>query len=79
MPHYRLHLIEAAGTTLDTEGLYRAAEDVPATALAAARDCLAGEVRAGLVDLRSRIDVQDERGLIVFTQSFADALEIIRH
>jgi hypothetical protein len=45
---------------------------MPAEALAgvaqmAARDCIAGDVKAGSLDLKYRIDVHDESGKIVHT------------
>jgi hypothetical protein len=47
-------------------------------ALASARDCIAGDVRDGQVDLRYRINVHDENDHVVHSLSFADAVEILR-
>lgn len=44
----------------------------------AARDCIAGDVRTGRVDLRYRIDVHDDAGEIVHALPFASAVEIVK-
>lgn len=50
---------------------------VPGVALRAARDCTAGDVMNGRIELKYRIDVEDEHHDIVHSVSFADAVEII--
>jgi len=44
----------------------------------AARDCMAGEVKDGRVDLGYRVDVHAEDGAVVHSLSFADAVEFVR-
>jgi hypothetical protein len=41
------------------------------------RDVLAGDLRNGIVDLRYRIDAENEGGGIVYTLSFKHAFSII--
>ena len=76
MPRYFLHLRDGSDELLDPEGLILPEEAVEGAALLAARDCMAADVRQGLLDLKYRIDVHAENGEIVLTLPFADALEI---
>lgn len=77
MPHYYLHLRNGAAETLDPEGTEMAAESVAAMALLGARDCMAGDVKGGRLDLRYRVDVHDDDGGLVHSLLFTNALEII--
>lgn len=72
-----MHLVDGEDILLDPEGLTMAADAVPASALAQARDCIAGDVRDGRINLAYRIDVHDGGGEVVYSLSFADAVEII--
>ncbi|HEV2596464.1 MAG TPA: hypothetical protein VGU01_14830 [Sphingomicrobium sp.] len=76
MPRYYLHLRDEFTDTLEPEGKETPLEAVARTALLAARDCMAGDVRDGRLDLRYRIDVHDERSKLVHSLAFADALVI---
>ena len=49
---------------------------IAGAALLQARDCIAGDVMTGRLDLHSRIDVHDEADAIVYSIRFEDALEI---
>ena len=77
MPRYFMHLRDSTDEVLDPEGIEMPPEAVPGAALMAARDCIAGDVKIGRLDLRYRIDVHAEDGAIVHTLSFADAVEIV--
>jgi hypothetical protein len=77
MARYFLHLRDGTDEILDPEGLELASDAISATTLRCARDCIAGDVRGGKVDLHFRIDVHDELGEVVHTLPFADAVEII--
>jgi hypothetical protein len=77
MARYFLHLKDSIDEVLDPEGVDIPAEAVPATALASARDCMAGDVKAGRLDLHYRIEVFDESGDLVHTLPFSDALEVV--
>ena len=52
-------------------------EAVERAALAPARDCMAGDVKSGQLDLRYRIEVQDGAREVVHRLPFADAIKII--
>jgi hypothetical protein len=80
MTRYFLHLrdgtdeiVDPDGHVFDDEGQLRKA------VVDNARDILCGEIRSeGLIDLRPRIDAEDEAGNIVYSLPFADAVSIIR-
>jgi len=76
MPRYFMHLRDGTDVVLDPEGVEMPAEAVVGAALFAARDCIAGDVRDGKIDLHCRIDVHDERGKLVHSLPFADAVEL---
>lgn len=77
MRRYFFHLIDSVDVTLDPEGVQMTAQAVPDAALLQARDCMAGDVKGGRLDLHYRIEVHDEAGKLVHALSFADALEIV--
>lgn len=77
MPHYRLHLRDGVDELLDPDGMHMPADAVPGYALRAARDCMAGDVMNGRIELKYRIDVEDDQRRIVHTVRFADAVEIV--
>ena len=77
MPRYYLHLVDSADITLDPDGMIMAAEAVERVALYQARDCMAGDVRHGKLDLHHRIEVRDESDGLVHSLPFSDAVEIV--
>ena len=78
MPLYFMHLKDSTEEVLDPEGSEMPADAVPAIALRQARDCMAGDIKAGRLDLRYRIDVHDEAGEIVHRLPFEDAVLILK-
>ena len=76
MPKYFFHLRDSTDEVLDPDGVHMPAEAVSGAALLQARDCMAGDVMRGELDLHYRIDVHDEAGTVVHSLPFADALEI---
>ena len=77
MPRYFLHLVDSAEVLLDPDGIDIPPEAIERAALRAARDCMAGDVKNGRLDLRCRIDVQDEKGEVVHRLGFADAVDVL--
>ena len=77
MPRYFLHLRDSSDEILDPEGIELPSEAIAGAALMAARDCMAGDVIAGQLDLRYRIDVHDEAGELVHSLPFPDAVQIV--
>ena len=77
MPRYFLHLRDSVDEVLDPEGIEMPREAIAGVALAQARDCMAGDVKSGRLDLHYRIDVHDEAGKVVHSMPFADALEVV--
>ena len=53
-------------------------EVIAAVSLASARDCMADNEKQGRLDLRCRIDVEDEGGRLVHSLAFADAISVFR-
>jgi hypothetical protein len=75
---YFMHLRDGTEQLLDPEGLeFATIELVRKAALVSARDLMTGDVREGVLDLRFRIDVEDEGGEIVYSLPFKHALSII--
>jgi hypothetical protein len=77
MARYFMHLVDSTDFTLDPDGMELPPEAVAGAALLAARDCIAGDVKNGVLDFHYRIDVHDESGEMVHSLRFADALEIV--
>lgn len=77
MARYFFHLRDGPDDLLDPDGIDLLAEAVPGTALLHARDCIAGDVKGGRLDLNYRINVHSEDDEIVHSLAFADALEVV--
>lgn len=77
MPTYHLHLINSHIDADDAEG-----HDLPSLeaartkAVDGIRDFLSAELRSGTLDLRGRVDIEDEAGLVLMTIPFAEAVAI---
>ena len=77
MPHYYLHICNGAGFVEDEEGQQLDNDEAArATAIHAARDIMAAELRTGELDLSSFIEVEDEAHKLLFTITFGDAINI---
>jgi hypothetical protein len=72
-----MHLVDSVDVLMDPDGIELPTEAVAQKALASARDCIAGDVREGRIDLRYRIDVHSHDGQVIHSLSFADAVEVI--
>ena len=77
MPRYFFHLRDGVDHVIDPEGLEMPEDAIKGAALMHARDCMAGDVKQGRLDLHCHIDVHAEDGELLHTLPFADALEII--
>lgn len=78
MARYFMHLRDGTEQILDPEGQeFLTIEAVRKAVLVSARDLGTGDVREGVIDLRFRIDVEDEGGDIVYTLPFKHAVNII--
>ena len=79
MSRFYLHLRDHVDQVLDPEG--REFADMAAVikaVRAGALDTLANELkRGGIIDLRYRIDAENDAGEIVYTLPFADAVTIL--
>jgi hypothetical protein len=79
MARYFLHLRDGTDEILDEEGIeYADMDAVRKAVVTSARDVMAGQIRdLGVLDLRFRIDAEDETGDTVYTMPFADAIGIV--
>ncbi len=77
MPRYFFHVCNGDGFTEDEEGSVLADQAAARlAAIAAARDIMAEEMRAGQLNPASFIEVEDEAGALLFTLPFSDAYEV---
>jgi hypothetical protein len=75
---YFMHLRNSTDELLDPEGVdLKDLEAVRQNVMAAARDILASDLRNGVVDLRFRIDAENDLGAVVYTLPFTHAFSII--
>lgn len=78
MPNFRFHIINDIDAS-DDEGLEL--DNLAAAHLKAidfARDLASAAVHQGRLDLRHRIDVEDDAGNVLVSVTFADAIEVVR-
>ncbi len=72
-----MHICNGNGFVEDQEGRELASDaEARKLAIEAARDVMAGDVRTGLLDLSSFIEVEDESHALLFTITFADAVTV---
>jgi hypothetical protein len=77
MPRFFMHVCNGNGFVEDQEGVELADEaSARVRAIEAARDVMAGDMRHGELDLTSFIEVEDEAHRLLFTLTFADAVQI---
>jgi hypothetical protein len=76
MAKYYFHMRNDAEELLDPEGVEMLSKRVPVYALLTARDCMAGDVRSGYLNLDYRIDVHEANGRLVHSLRFCDAVSI---
>jgi hypothetical protein len=75
---YFMHLRDGTDELLDPEGVdLKDLEAVRQNVMAAARDILACDLRHGIVDLRYRIDAENDLGAIVYSLAFRHAFSIV--
>jgi hypothetical protein len=78
MSHYFFHLRSQVDDLRDAEGLdFVDLNAVKNAMLEAARDIMVGDLRTGTIDLRYRIDAEDDGGAIVLSLPFEHAVNII--
>ena len=78
MPRYFLHLRDGSDELLDVDGSeFADMEALRNGVLFTVRDIMAGDIRNGVLDLRFRIDAEDEGGELVHSMPFKHALNII--
>jgi len=77
MPRCFFHLRDGSDVLLDPDGVELPADAIAGAALLQARDCIAGDVKNGRLDLNYHIDVHTEDGEVVHSLAFTHALEVV--
>jgi hypothetical protein len=78
MARYFLHLRDGTDDVLDAEGIeYGTHELMRAGVMECARDVLCGDIKRGILDLRFRIEAEDEQGEVVYTLPLKHAFSIV--
>jgi hypothetical protein len=78
MAKYFMHLRNGIDEVLDPEGVELSDMDaIRKKVMTAARDILVGDLRNGVVDLRYRVDAENEGGEVIYTLAFKNAFSII--
>jgi hypothetical protein len=78
MSRYFIHLRDSIDELLDPDGVeYDSMDALRGAVMVAARDMLAADLRRGVIDLRFRIDAEDEDRAIVYSLPFEHAFSII--
>jgi hypothetical protein len=78
MTRYFMHLRDGTEELLDPEGVeYASMHALRKAVMATVRDLMRGDIERGVLDLRFRIDAEDEDGEIVYTLPFKHAVNII--
>lgn len=78
MTKYFMNLRDGTEELLDPEGKdFESLDALRKDVLATVRDLMSGDIVRGVLDLRFRIDAEDEAGTIVHTMPFRHAVSII--
>jgi hypothetical protein len=78
MPRYFLHLRDGTDELLDEEGHeFADHDDLHRGVMVTARDLMKTDVERGLIDLRYRIDAEDEQGNVIYSLPFKHAVSIV--
>ena len=78
MTKYFMNLRDGTEELLDPEGIeYASLDALRKAVLATVRDLMCGDMVAGVLDFRFRIDAEDSDGVIVYTLPFKHAVNII--
>ena len=77
MPHFYFHVSNGTGFVRDEEGRELAdVGEARGRALHDIRSILSEEIKAGVVDLRGRLDVADGSGNVIVAIPFEEAVEL---
>ena len=78
MARYFMHLRDGSEELLDPEGIeFNSLDDLRRAVMHTARDLIKGDVERGVLDLRFRVDAEDDAGEIVYSLPFKHAISII--
>lgn len=78
MARYFMHLRDSVDEIIDPDGReFADLDSLKQAVLVNVRDMMAGDIRSGIIDLRYRIDAEDEGGKVVYSLPFKHAINII--
>jgi len=78
MTRYFMHLRDGTSELLDPDGVeFETLAAMRTAVMVTIRDLMCGDIRNGVIDLRFRIDAEDEAGSVVYSLAFNDAINII--
>ena len=78
MARYYMNLRYGTEELLDPEGVECGSLDgLRKAVLATVRDLMSGDMKAGVIDFRFRIDAEDMNGVLVYSLPFRHAVNII--
>lgn len=78
MPRYYLHVRDGVDEMLDPDGCELPNMDAARkSALVGAREMLSADMKTGVLNLRYRIDIENEMGEIIDTVTFAEAFTCV--
>ena len=78
MPRFYMHLRDGTDELLDPDGVnYASVDDLRTAVLAIVRNLIGADVVEGVIDLRFRLNAEDQEGTIIHSLPFANAFTII--
>jgi hypothetical protein len=78
MPTFYFHIINGFGHTPDEEGqALTSLQQAREAAVKGARSIMSAEVLEGRIDVRGRIEIEDEQGATLLTVPFAEAVQVV--
>ncbi len=77
MDVYYLHLRGGEDEVIDEEGMsYASLAELREMVLVCAREVLCADIRDGVLDLRGRIDAEDDAGVVVHSLQLIDSVRL---
>ena len=77
MPRFCIHVIDQTGTAIDEEGIVLLNEgEAREEAIQGIRSFLSHDVLEGVMDLRGRAEVFDDKGNLIYVVRFDNAVEV---
>ncbi|UZK66617.1 DUF6894 family protein [Sphingomonas sp. M1-B02] len=78
MPNYRFHVLNDIDAPAEESEQHANLAVAHLKAIEYARDLASAAVRLGKLDLKHRIDIEDEEGKVLMSVTFGDSIEVSR-